>query len=71
MIKNAVILKLENSNLGLNEILKDIDQTLVNMRSEPKLKGLVGDLENLFYSYLKTWIKSNSDIVDMLKKDLK
>ncbi len=71
MSKNAVILKLENSNLGLNEILKDIDQTFVNMRSEPKLKGLVGDLENLFHSYLKTWIKSNSDIVDMLKKDLK
>jgi len=71
MSKNAVILKLENSNLGLNEILKDIDQTFVNMRSELKLKGLVGDLENLFHSYLKTWIKSNSDIVDMLKKDLK
>ncbi len=71
MSKNAAILKLENSNLGLNEILKDIDQTFVNMRSEPKLKGLVGDLENLFHSYLKTWIKSNSDIVDMLKKDLK
>jgi len=71
MSKNAVILKLENSNLGLNEILKDIDQTFVNMRSEPKLKGLVGDLENLFHSYLKTWIKSNADIVKMLKKDLK
>ena len=71
MSKNAVILKLEYSNLGLNEILVDIDQTFVNMRSEPKLKGLVGDLENLFYSYLKTWIKSNSDILDMLKKDLK
>ena len=71
MSKNAVILKLENSNLGLNEILKDIDQTFVNMRSDPKLKGLVGDLENLFYAYLKTWIKSNSDILDMLKKDLK
>ena len=71
MSKNAVILKLENSNLGLNEILEDIDQTFVNMRSDPKLKGLVGDLENLFYAYLKTWIKSNSDIVDLLKKDLK
>jgi len=71
MSKNAVILKLENSNQGLNEILEDIDQTFVNMRSDPKLKGLVGDLENLFYAYLKTWIKSNSDILDMLKKDLK
>ncbi len=71
MSKNAVILKLENSNLGLNEILKDIDQTFVNMRSDPKLNGLVGDLENLFYAYLKTWIKSNSDILNMLKKDLK
>ncbi len=71
MSKNAVILKLENSNLGLNEVLEDIDQTFVNMRSDPKLKGLVGDLENLFYAYLKTWIKSNSDILDMLKKDLK
>jgi hypothetical protein len=71
MSKNAAILKLENSNQGLHEILEDIDQTFVNMRSDPKLKGLVGDLENLFYAYLKTWIKSNSDIVDLLKKDLK
>jgi phosphatidylserine/phosphatidylglycerophosphate/cardiolipin synthase-like enzyme len=31
-------------------------------------QGLVDDLENLFDSYLKTWIKSNSEILDILKK---
>ncbi len=71
MSKNAAILKLENSNQGLHEILEDIDQTFVNMRSDPKLKGLVGDLENLFYAYLKTWIKSNTEILDILKKEKK
>jgi len=26
-------------------------------------------LENLLYAYLKTWIKSNSEIIDLLKKE--
>jgi len=41
------------------------------MRSDPRLEGLVDDLENLFYAYLKTWMKSNNEILAILKKEKK
>lgn len=36
---------------------------------DPRLEGLVDDLENLFYAYLKTWIKSNNEIKEILEKE--
>ena len=65
---DEAIEKLETSNQELNGILDDVGKTLVGLRSDPRLNGLVDDLENLFDSYLKTWIKSNSEIADILKK---
>ena len=41
------------------------------MRLDPRLAGLIDDLENLFYAYLKTWIKTNTEILDILKKEKK
>ena len=63
------IKKLETSNKGLKVILENLDEQLTDIRLDPRLKGLVDDLENLFYAYLKTWIKSNSEIIDILKKN--
>ena len=65
---DEAIEKLETSNQELSVILDDVGKTLVGLRSDSRLNGLVDDLENLFDSYLKTWIKSNSEIVDILKK---
>ena len=65
------IKKLEVSNQGLKIILENLDEQLSEIRLDPRLEGLVGDLENLFYAYLKTWIKSNNEIVDILKKEKK
>jgi len=65
------IKKLETSNQGLKVILENLDEQLTDIRLDPRLKGLVDDLENLFYAYLKTWIKSNSEIIDILKKEKK
>ena len=65
------IKKLETSNQGLNVILENLNEQLVDLRSDPRLEGLVDDLENLFYAYIKTWIKSNNEILDILKKDKK
>ena len=56
---NEAIEKLETSNRGLNVLLENLDEQLADIRSDPRLEGLVDDLENLFYAYLKTWIKSN------------
>jgi len=65
------IKKLETSNEGLKVILENLDEQLTDIRLDPRLKGLVDDLENLFYAYLKTWIKSNNEILKILKKEKK
>ena len=65
------IKKLETSNKGLKVIVENLDEQLKDIRLDPRLKGLVDDLENLFYAYLKTWIKSNNEILEILKKEKK
>ena len=65
------IKKLEVSNPGLKVILENLNERLKEIRSDPKLAGMVDDLETLFYAYLKTWIKSNTEILEILKKDSK
>ncbi len=65
------IKKLETSNQGLNVILENLDEQLADIRLDPRLEGLIDDLENLFYAYLKTWIKTNTEIIDILKKEKK
>ncbi len=62
------IKKLEISNQGLNVILENLDEQLKDIRLDPRLEGLIDDLENLFFAYLKTWIKTNTEIIDILKK---
>ena len=65
----AAVEKLETSNQGLKVILENLDEQLADIRLDPRLEGLVDDLENLFFAYLKTWIKSNTEIIDILKKE--
>ena len=69
MALDDAIKKLEVSNQGLKVILENLDEQLADLRSDPRLEGLVDDLENLFYAYLKTWMKSNNEILDILKKE--
>ena len=69
MSSKEAIKKLETSNQGLKVILEHLNEQLADIRLDPRLEGLVDDLENLFYTYLKTWIKSNSEVIDILKKD--
>jgi len=71
MSSEDAIKKLEASNQGLKVILEHLNEQLTDMRLDPRLEGLMDDLENIFYSYLKTWIKSNSEVIDILKKDTK
>ena len=59
------------SNPGLKVILENLDEQLADIRSDPRLGGLVDDLENLSYAYLKAWIKSNTEIIDILNKEKK
>jgi len=71
MTVEDAIKKLEISNQGLNVILENLDEQLKDIRLDPRLEGLIDDLENLFYAYLKTWIKTNTEIIDILKKEKK
>ncbi len=71
MAIDDAIKKLETSNQGLKVILENLDEQLKDIRLDPRLEGLVDDLENLFYAYLKTWMKSNNEILDILKKEKK
>lgn len=68
---DEAIKKLETSNDGLKVIVENLDEQLADIRKDPRLEGLVDDLENLFYAYLKTWIKSNTDIIEILNKEKK
>ncbi len=71
MAIDDAIKKLETSNQGLNVIIENLDEQLADIRKDPRLKGLIDDLENLFYAYLKTWIKTNTEIIKILKKEKK
>jgi len=71
MAIDDAIKKLETSNQGLNVIIENLDEQLADIRKDPRLEGLIDDLENLFYAYLKTWMKNNNEIIDILKKEKK
>jgi hypothetical protein len=71
MSVDDAIKKLVTSNEGLKVIIENLDEQLKEIRLDPRLEGLVDDLENLFYAYLKTWIKSNNEILDILRKKKK
>ncbi len=66
---DVAIKKLETSNQELKVTLEQLDEQFKDLRTNPKFEGLVDDLEKLGSEYLKTWIKSNSDIMEILNKE--
>jgi hypothetical protein len=61
--------KLEVSNQKLKVDLEQLGEQFEDFRKDPKFEGLVDDLEKLGSAYLKTWINSNNDIIEILNKD--
>ncbi len=61
--------KLEVSNQKLKVDLEQLGEQFDDLRKDPKFEGLVDDLEKLGSAYLKTWINSNNDIIEILNKD--
>ena len=68
MSVQLAIEKLKNSNQGLQIIQKNVHDQLGEIATDPRLEGLTIDLENLFESYLDTWVKSNLEIISLLEK---
>ena len=68
MSVQMAIEKLNVSNRGINVILSGIHDQLADIRLDPRLEGLTDDLEALFESYLTTWVKTNTQIIDILEK---
>jgi len=62
------IKKLEISNKELRTTLEQLGEQFKDLNSDPEYEGLMGDLEDLAYNYLKTWISSNTEILEILKK---
>ena len=60
--------KLKISNQGLLIIQKNVHEQLSEIATDPKMEGLTVDLENLFESYLDTWVNSNLEIISLLEK---
>ena len=61
--------KLENSNKKLTNDLEQLGEQFKDLRADPKFEGLVDDLEELGVAYLKTWMKSNNEIIEILNKE--
>ena len=64
----VAIEKLNVSNRGLNIILSGIHDQLADIRLDPRLEGLIDDLQAPFESYLTTWVKTNTQVIDILEK---
>jgi len=72
-LKNSVIddaiKKLEESNQELEVTLEQFNEQFEDLRADPRFSGFVNDLEDLGFAYLRTWVKSNNEILDILKKE--
>ena len=50
---------------------EELHEQFEDLRNDPKFEGFIDDLENLFLEYLKTWINTNTEVLDMLTESKK
>jgi len=62
-----VIQKLEDSNKENRTNLEQLHEQFEDFRADPRFKNLpIKELEDLFLEYLKVWIKTNNEIIELL-----
>jgi hypothetical protein len=67
-----VIEKLDATNKEQKLNLEQLHEQFVDLKADPRFVELpIDDLENLFLAYLKTWIKSNTEIKRILLENKK
>lgn len=69
MAIDEAINKLKTSNQGINLILESVNENMTELRKDPRLEGLVDDLQNLFFAYLNTWADHNNQIIKVLEEE--
>ena len=64
--------KLDTTNKEQKSNLKLLHEQFIDLQADPRFAGLpMDDLENLFSAYLKTWVKGNTEIMEILLKEKK
>ncbi len=59
--------KLQSDNKQQQENLEQLHEQFDDLRADPRYKDLpMDELEDLFLPYLKIWIKTNTEIIDIL-----
>ena len=59
--------KLEGYNKEQQQNLEQLHDQFEDLRADPRFANLpMNELEDLFLSYLKIWIKTNNEIIDIL-----
>ena len=62
------IMKLQVCNQEIKVNKEELHEQFKDLRKDPRFEGLSDDIENLFLEYLKTWINTNTDVLDILIK---
>jgi len=67
-----VIEKLDAINKEQKLNLEQLHEQFIDLQADPKFAGLpMEELENVFSAYLKTWITTNTEIIEILLKEKK
>lgn len=62
-----IVQKLEDSNKDNKVNLELLHEQFDDLRADPRFENLpMKELEDLFLSYLKVWIKTNVEIIELL-----
>ncbi len=68
----AVIEKLEALNKEQKATLEQLYEQFIDLQADPRFAELaMEELGNLFIAYLKTWISTNTEIIETLLKERK
>ncbi|QLH02824.1 hypothetical protein C5F47_04280 [Nitrosopumilus cobalaminigenes] len=68
MVVLEVVAKLEQLNEEQKNTLDQLHEQFEDLAKDPRFAGLpMDEIENLFSAYLKTWIKTNNDVINLLK----
>ena len=63
---DVAISKLETSNQELRETLEQLDEQFNDLRNDPRFVGIIDDLQELALNYLRTWIKQNTQVLELI-----